>query len=218
MTLLGGCAVFLPGSLYSNERRGEKINLTLIKTENCSGLITQEEKKKFFDNYHKVFPTQNKMETSDCPDVNWSFVISQKNECRDPSLAEAAPIAALVATAAIGFATDFIKKKMEEEKSLYAAQYSARQLVDDFWIYKESNWIELSPTKLCKLSDGKPGTIHSKETNLKANYLGFKVERRINNHEDISSKIENQASVFYYGFMPSADRRFIQIRPLKWRH
>jgi hypothetical protein len=224
---LNGCTVFLPGKLNSNERKDEKVNLTLIKASNCEGLESTEkdpennEKEIFTKNYLEAFP-KYKEDEKHCPKVDWNFIITQKNDCRisDNVQTEAvAPLVTMAASAAIGFATDFIKGKMEEEKALYTAQYSVRQLKDDFWEYKESDWIQQEtengdPVK-CKSGD-KNGTLYSKTTTLTANYLGFKVERKINSHvkQEKKDKKGEQASVFFYGFAPSADRRFLQIRPL----
>lgn len=221
-TLCSGCALLLPGHTNSNERVGEKVSLEMLK---CSDLIN-DERKIFAKNYYKTF-SADKSDNKDIEKKSDDFL---KESCSNPSNkrfvkyeyeeeckvdtveADALPVAA-AASMAIGLATDFIKSKMEEEKTLYTAQYSARLLDDSFWVYKyEGPKSGQDKPKKCKTPDGKDGLQSIKKIHyFEANYIGFRFIRFINNK---ATTLSDHATIGYYGFKPSSDGNFFEIKPL----
>lgn len=98
------------------------------------------------------------------------------------------PAVAAAATALIGFAVDFTKKQIEEEASLYEAQWGKKAAFDHFW----------SP-------DGKQ------------QYYGFEVIRgtRKNPLRKLGEKQDTAAFHLVCGIAPSADGQMFQVAPLQ---
>ena len=197
---LSGCTILLPAHTRSNERASEKFSLTLLKkisycAQNPTGEINE-----FWQKYEAAYGVGSK--ESQCA----TSMVVQKDigKCIPKDSANTRiVIPAAIASAALGLATDFLKQKLEEEKSLYTAQYTAKLVDDEFWTVQAPNAL----TESCKLDDGKDGLRVITTYSLTPNYIGFKAEREINNPK-------NSAAKFFYGFKQSADGRFIQIRPL----
>lgn len=209
--LFSGCTILLPAHTNSNKKDSEKITLTMIKfIDVCEAKENSKTKTKFFTentstspdfwkNYHKAYPNS----TSSCtPQTIYMNV--KEGECKISDGAEPtfAPLA-IIASAAIGLATDYVQKQMEEEKTHYIAQYSGRLIDDSFWSYEKIN-----KEMPCNLK-GKSGSKQITADSWMQRYIGFKMIREIEN-----SKI---ASDLTYGFLGSADGRFIQIKPLEFR-
>ncbi|TPQ26930.1 hypothetical protein C2U68_09580 [Methylomonas koyamae] len=188
---------------------GERFALTLLdKAKYCNPVAAQpsevNEIADFWKNYETAYGPGTKITACS------ALTLVQKDigKCipipKAGAAAAAIPALAPLATAAIGLATDFLKQKMEEEKGLYTAQYTAKLVDDKFWTVNPPRF---PPKEYCKLDDGTAGERQITEYPLSPNYIGFKAERTISNTATPAAK-------FYYGFNLSGDGRFMQIRPL----
>jgi hypothetical protein len=107
-----GCSAFLPAHINSYSIRGEHVQVTML---------TWEQMTDFQRDYLAVFKSQGHLVVPK-PTQPGAFVA-------------AAPLAA----AAVGFAIDYVKKRLDEEATLYEAQFSQRIAADGFWIRKSAS-------------------------------------------------------------------------------
>jgi hypothetical protein len=102
-----GCSVFLPAHTNSNVREQERVVIRLL------------DRKEVETNYKAQY------EQAFGKDVLSEQMGSNK----------LAPFAA-AASIAVGFAVDYVKKQLEQEATLYEAQYSSTLVDDKFWTQK----------------------------------------------------------------------------------
>lgn len=214
LALSSGCTILLPAHTKSNEKADEKFYISYLNRDDycrkgADGIENGEhgiEIKEFWDNYSAAYGADAK--AKQCDENNILSLKKKVGPCIKKEKEEqnllVAPIVATAAVAAVGLATDYIKGKMEEEKSLYTAQYSAKKNDDGFWTVAN----KAVQKEMCFLEDGREGTQNIIVYGLSPNYIGFKAAR------DINKKGTKNAAEFYYGFKQSSDQRFMQIRPL----
>mgnify|MGYP003515962219 FL=1 len=109
-----GCTILLPAHTKSNMTRGDQVVLAAIKCEDNLNEV-------FRDNYAKAFPGRSIQRS--CDRV---FIPTKRyGECVviDSTKGPTKALPALAASALIGLGTDFVKKKLEEEKMYYHFLY-----------------------------------------------------------------------------------------------
>ncbi|WP_156829834.1 hypothetical protein [Methylovulum miyakonense] len=204
--LASGCTIFLPAHTSSNKKTGEKVSLTPLKCNSlpaiCDSSTKLDKMCSFIDNYKKTYHKDAKL-SCDAIFLQTKTV----DECKPPkpsgpTVDVAAPLA-LLASAAVGLATDFVKKKFEEEKTLYTAQYTGRLIDDKYW---QSVTPATRQKVNCILTGGEKGEQTAEGFTLKPNYIGFELKREITG--------SNTAALTQYGLMHSSDGRFFQVKPL----
>jgi hypothetical protein len=109
-----GCSAFLPAHINSHVFKGERVQITMLTWKDMEG-DSSKGTVNVQPDYMAVFPEVRALK------------IEQEEKAR---FAFAAPAAA----AAIGLAIDYVKKRLDEEATLYEAQFSQRIAADGFWI------------------------------------------------------------------------------------
>jgi len=216
--ILGGCAVFLPAHSRSNKRGQERVAIRLLD------LPALKQSKNYLNGYEQAFGVAS---------------IPSVDPCKRPdSRAEVAPVAAL-ASIAIGFAVDFIKQRLEQEASLYEAQFSVTATDDKFWCLV--NTVAVKPTKRVVTttrrvrksdSDDSPWRLDPPVTQVTEEisvatgsaswaqrYYAFEVIRSVEeNWFDRQGEDERrEASRIVFGLRPSADQQMLRVAPIYYQ-
>jgi hypothetical protein len=203
ISLISGCTFLLPAHTNSNKRTSEKVSITPVTCTEVKADKPSEEASKFLDNYKKAYDTSD-LEESCRPRFIQTKALGECNSKVVHENSGAAPVA-IIASAAVGLATDYIKSKLEEEKSLYTAQYVGRRTDDKFW---KSVKHTTRGGQACTMPNGTTGRYIVEGYELEPNYIGLKLMREV---ED-----KNMAMNIFYGFRLSNDRHFIQIKPISF--
>ena len=200
-TLASGCTVLLPAHTSSNKRTGEKVSLTTIK---CEDVLNKKsvEITNFITNYNLAYPGNKNSPMASCGSIFLQTKIIEECKPKSETATVVAP-AALLASAAVGLATNFAEKKFEEEKALYTAQYTGSLSDDKFW---KSVTFASSQKVDCTLPGGEVGELTAEGYILIPNYIGLELKREINGKDTASHTL--------YGFNVSSDGRFFQVKPL----
>lgn len=109
--LLQGCKVLLPAHSNSNARVGESVNIQMLKWDAVEKGYKEDYLKAF---KLKDFPAEPKPPQSFKPQV--------------------VPLVALAASAAVGFAVDYVQQQLKQEADLYQAQFGNTLADDQFWM------------------------------------------------------------------------------------
>ncbi len=110
---LSGCGLFLPAHSHSNFRDDEIVKVEFITMED---LCEKSEYKDIRTDYNAANP-----------------VPCDQKVKNDKENSQESVLGAALASAAIGFAVDFVQQKIEEESTLYEAQFEETILRQDFW-------------------------------------------------------------------------------------
>ncbi|OAI01742.1 hypothetical protein A1353_00550 [Methylomonas methanica] len=105
-TSVSGCSVFLPAHTKSNVRDQEQVQIRFLERDDML--------KSYKNEYEEAFGSGSLMPT-------------------EPQQPGALVPAAAAASIAVGFAFDYVKKQLEQEATLYEAQYSSSIADDRFW-------------------------------------------------------------------------------------
>lgn len=109
-----GCSVFIPAHRHSNERRGERVGIRMLDL----GAVHADPALR--DGWAKAFGA--------------SLPSPDGARCADDAArAEIAGPAGALASIAVGFAVEYVRKSLQEEATLYEAQYGTRIADDKFW-------------------------------------------------------------------------------------
>lgn len=214
--MVSGCSVFLPAHSRSNKRGQERVAVRLLTYGDLAN------NPEYVKGYEQAFGPGS---------------FPEKDACVPHLQAEAVPAAAL-ASVAVGFAVDFIKKKLEEEATLYEAQFSGTAVDDRFWCKAEatdaaSTKRVVTTTRREKASSSAPWVLKppitevAEETLLSSTsatwaqrYYGFEVVRSVecdwlNRTGD--SGCRRNASRLAFAIKPSADRQLLRLAPMYYQ-
>lgn len=200
-----GCKVFLPAHKNSNHRAGEKVIITPLDHDAMTG-----------SNYWKEYQSAFGFKPSKPePAVSGGQ--------RDPVTASA------VAAAAIGFAVDYVKKELQQEATLYEAQFRASDAYDNFWILTTNGTTQLESAVTRKtterIENRTVGTnteprIRTEVTEVvtekvrkdyggyRQNYFGIEIQRLVGGKPALKAVI---------GLAPSSDQQFFAMAPLSFQ-
>lgn len=171
---LVGCAglsaLYLPAQKNSHDVAGETVSLKMLNGTNIV---------KYADAWQAAFGVPLTVTTPPPPKEGEKFL---------PLAAFAAPLAA----EATGLLVGYVTNGLNQEASLYTAQFGRTRAFDSFW--------QITPTG----------------TNV--NYYGFEIIRTTKNHQikDANQPENTAAFDLVCGIRPSSDQKVVEIAPLRY--